>query len=143
MREMFGFKNKKNNRSGISENSCAALLAHSKQRFSARPSPHAYLISSTLSATSIHIDERKRTRYESRYVASKKKKKITICSAVKEERSRTKAAKFKRGAYSQQLGGKTQKKKKNGNWTTEASYVDKKPDRGAMYCCWCDQVLSC
>lgn len=58
-----------------SANSCAALLAHSKHNDQWTPSPHAYLISSTLSATSIHIDEGKRTRHESRYVAYKNKNK--------------------------------------------------------------------
>lgn len=57
--------------------------------------PHAftYLISSTFSATSMHIDEGKRSHHESRYVASKKKKdkrQITTCTAVTKKRSKTK-----------------------------------------------------
>lgn len=70
---------------------CRSPGAHGTQQFNARPCPHAYLISSTLSATSIHIDERKRTRHDSPYVAYKKKK-ITTCCAVTKRRSRTKAA---------------------------------------------------
>lgn len=75
------------------------------------------------------------------------KKKITTCSAVTKKRSRTKAANFEqRRVFS--LSAMMEKKKRdppqnNRNWTTVASYVDKKPDRDAMYCSWCDQGPSC
>lgn len=78
--------------SGISANSCAALLAHSKHNDQWTPSPHAYLISSTLSATSIHIDEGKRTRHESRYVAYKNKKQKNhdlVCCDKEEEQNKS------------------------------------------------------
>lgn len=53
----------------------AALLAHTKRQQPAcvRPPLQAHLISSTFSATSTHIDERKRSHHQSRYVACKNK----------------------------------------------------------------------
>lgn len=46
---------------------------------------HAYLISSTFSATSMHIDERKRSHHESRYVTYEKEKSRPILFCDKGE----------------------------------------------------------
>lgn len=131
----------------VQTSSCAALLAHSKHNHPAcaRPSPHAYLISSTLSATSIHIDERKPTRHDCRCVAYRKKNHDLLCCDKEEEQN--KSGEFRAAARIFPLSDDGKKKERppqnNRNWTTVASYVDKKPDRDAMYCSWCDQGPSC
>lgn len=74
-----------------------------------------------------------------------------MCCDKEEEQNKSGEIQARRVYFpSEQLGGgggkkkKRRPKKKNPrNWTTEASYVDKKTDRDAMYCGWCDQVLFC
>lgn len=56
-----------------------------------------YLISSTFSATSMHIDERKRSHHESRYVAYKKK--ITTRFTVTKERGKNKCCEIESRVY--------------------------------------------
>lgn len=74
----------------------------------------------------------------------KKKNHDLLCCDKEEEQN--KSGEFRAAARIFPLsddGGGERDPQNNRNWTTEASYVDKKPDRDAMYCSWCDQGPSC
>lgn len=92
-------KKKKKNRWGISENSCAALLAHSKHNDSVRGHPRTLTLSPPRFLLHQYTLMKGNAHATIPVMLHRRKEKITTCSAVTKKRSRTKAAKFKRGAY--------------------------------------------
>lgn len=90
-----------------------------------------YLISSTFSATSMHIDERKRSHHESRPCIEYKNHDLMCCDKGEEQKAAFKKRRCSGGGFSQMSSINAEKKKIQ---VTEPFYLQMNHGRNAIQC---------